>query len=281
MLLSSHFTSALFIIRDQPQQSFTQVGFMLKKIFELHNRSTVAFWCGLLNFCLAIICLGLLLTDHRLAGGEWIWGKPLKYAFSVFITLWTIGWMLQYLRSEKIKKLLGWSLGMLATLKVVLIMVQSAKGEESHFNFSNPTSALIASSIVLADFLWLGAMIFFTYQMFSQKKMPLSQHYTWGVRMGMLNFCVLAIAGILMHLKMSHLIGSIPNKNDQHSFWNWSNNQGDLRIAHFFGVHSLQIIPLMSYYLFSKKNQVVTFSLLYLLFGLIVMTIALLGAPLF
>ncbi len=37
-------------------------------------------------------------------------------------------------------------------------------------------------------------------------------------------------------------------------FVNWSTEIGDLRVAHFLGLHSLQIIPILGYIL-SKQNN--------------------------
>ena len=46
---------------------------------------------------------------------------------------------------------------------------------------------------------------------------------------------------------------------------NWSRKYWDLRVAHFFGMHALQIIPLVSCYLVKTKKQVINFSALYFL----------------
>jgi hypothetical protein len=44
---------------------------------------------------------------------------------------------------------------------------------------------------------------------------------------------------------------------------NWSTQHGDLRIAHFFGMHALQLIPLFGYYVARRPFQTVLFALLY------------------
>ena len=78
---------------------------------------------------------------------------------------------------------------------------------------------------------------------------------------------------------MKHTIGAEDGGAGLPLF-NWSTGDGDLRVAHFFAVHSLQTIPLVSYYFLQKKNQVIRFSILYSIVVITLFILALAGIPL-
>ncbi len=61
----------------------------------------------------------------------------------------------------------------------------------------------------------------------------------------------------------------------------WSSDHGDLRIAHFLGIHSLQILPLMGYFVAKSRTQTILLSLGYFVIVSAVFVEALVGKPLF
>ncbi len=53
-----------------------------------------------------------------------------------------------------------------------------------------------------------------------------------------------------------------------------------LCIAHFMGMHALQILPLLGYYVFRKPAMIMLFSAIYFFGAIILMLTALYGMPL-
>jgi hypothetical protein len=65
----------------------------------------------------------------------------------------------------------------------------------------------------------------------------------WGIRLGLLVLLVGSIEGARMVLWGGHTVGA-EDGGPGLAFVNWSTRYGDLRIAHFFALHALQIFPL-------------------------------------
>lgn len=62
---------------------------------------------------------------------------------------------------------------------------------------------------------------------------------------------------------------------------NWSTQYGDLRIAHFIAMHSLQGLPLFGYYISKTKTNNILFSAVYFLVASGLFLQAMKGIPLF
>jgi hypothetical protein len=67
------------------------------------------------------------------------------------------------------------------------------------------------------------------------------------------SFVVFSFEGALMGGRMSHSVG-LENDNSNLSILGWSKIVGDLRVSHFIGMHALQVLPILSFYLL-KNTQ--------------------------
>jgi hypothetical protein len=103
-------------------------------------------------------------------------------------------------------------------------------------------------------------------------------HYLWGIRLGIVLFTIFSLEGFVMGSRLSHTIGGAADGAGL-PLVNWSTRYGDPRIAHFIGMHALQVLPLASYYLLKDVKATVTLSIFYGLLALLTLIQALNGKP--
>ena len=83
-----------------------------------------------------------------------------------------------------------------------------------------------------------------------------------------------------MGSRMNHSVGAI-NDNSNWLIVGWSKTVGDLRVSHFIGMHALQLLPLLSFYIFKNTKTAIISSLLYGLLATTTLIEALKGKPVF
>ncbi len=215
---------------------------------ELLRRNKLLAYTGLGFLLLFVILAATAASDSTTILGVNRWIKPMKFAISITIFLWTMGWLMEHLKAAR-GKVMVISLGMVATMvaEIIPIVGQAARNKTSHFNN--------ATAFDSAVFTLMGIMIvintlFVVYALYLFFKTPadVSPAYLWGIRLGLLIFVLAGAEGGVMAAMLRHSIGA-PDGGPGLPFINWSTRAGDLRVAHFIGLHALQVLPVTGYVL--------------------------------
>ncbi|MCW3087343.1 MAG: hypothetical protein JWQ78_729 [Sediminibacterium sp.] len=222
---------------------------------ELRLRNKRLYYFGLINLLGVVVCLVLTqFTDVRVLGIN-AWIKPAKFLLSTTIFCWTLAWFLAYLREKTKAATYSWMVILVLSFENIYICICAARGELSHFNVSSSFGSIMFSLMGVAITiltLWTGYIGW----LFLRSPYPgLPRHYVWGIRFGIFFFVIFALGGHAMASMLGHTVGA-PDGGPGLPFVNWSKEHGDLRIAHFLGMHSLQVLPLFGYYI--SKNSIVT-----------------------
>ena len=214
---------------------------------------------GALMLADIVISLIGLATDPTLITGAPAWLKPLKFAISTAMFSFTLAWMIGQLhRFRRFAGILGKVLALALIIEIALIDTQAARHHTSHFNvgssFDGRVFAVMGISIAA---LYLATAILFLLTCFEPFR---DKPVGWAIRLGLL----LSLAGMgtgalmvtptpqqlaeahatgqLTHVG-SHTIGA-PDGGPGLPLTNWSAAHGDLRIAHFLGLHAMQLLLL-------------------------------------
>ncbi len=247
---------------------------------ELSVRNPALYYFGWL--CLGGALLSAIMTqvtDTEVLGIN-AWIKPFKFYMSSWIFAWSIGWYMHYLSQQSTVNIFSWVVIVVFIFELVYITWQAAKGELSHFNMSSSFHGTMWSIMGFA----ISMMTLFTAYIgilfFTSSFPDLPNAYVWGIRLGIVMFVIFAFEGGLMGARLSHTVGASDGSAGL-PVVNWSKSHGDLRIAHFLGMHALQILPILGFYLFQSTRVLIIVSIIYFITTSAVLVQALMGIPLF
>jgi hypothetical protein len=249
----------------------------MKMLIEtLRTKSEILFYFGLVCLALAILFLVLSRVTCTQVLGINAWIKPFKFSLSIFIYVWTMALFCSYLPNFNMD-FYSWSIVVLLGFEIAYIAFQAARGQLSHFNISTPVYSMLYSLMALAATL---VTVYTAYigVLFCTQQPSLPDYYTWSIRLGIFIFVVFAFEGFVMGSRLSHTIGG-PDGGEGIPVLNWSRTFGDPRVAHFVGMHALQVLPLVSYYILKDVKWTIGLAILYLVLATYLLYQALQGKP--
>ncbi len=252
---------------------------MIAFLDTLKERNYPLYWFGWFCFVAAIVCVVLMNTSSKQVLGINAWIKPFKFFLSSGIFTWSMAWIMVYLKEQGKVSVFNWVVIIVLAFEILYIAFQAYKGELSHFNVSNAFNGFMFSLMGIAISvltIWTG---YIGYLFFVNSFPELSDSYVWGIRLGILFFVIFAFECGMMAARLSHTVGA-PDGGSGLPLMNWSTQHGDLRIAHFLGMHALQLLPLAGYYVLTSTRGILIFASIYFVVTSLLLIQALLGRPL-
>ena len=140
-----------------------------------------------------------------------------------------------------------WTIGSAMIVEIACIILQSARGTTSHFNQTSAFDVAIFAVMGVMIFANTVAMVVFL-AIIRRDTPPQRAGYLWGIRLGVAIFLLASLEGGMIVANNAHTVGA-PDGGPGLPFVNWSTTAGDLRIAHFFGMHAMQALPLLGFIL--------------------------------
>lgn len=233
------------------------------------KQSPILFSIVIIHLLFAVVAIIGLFVDERTLLGVNVWIKPLKFLISDAIFLMTSGYLITfYPYSKKKRNIINNIVSFTIFFETAIIVMQGARGVQSHYNQSSLVDGVLFGMMGLLigiNVLIMVLMLFDSIRL----KLNTSKSIQIGIVLGWAIIIFGSWIGGQMISQMSHNIG-VADGGEGLPLVNWSTIAGDLRVAHFFGLHAIQIIPLFAYALSKKLNFTIKKQvLLVLLFGLL------------
>lgn len=228
------------------------------------------------NWPLTLVGLGMIpvllaaligiVVDPRLITGQPAWLKPAKFAISISIYSFTFIWMLGFVQGRRPRRLAGIAASLTAlafVVEILVIVLQVVRGVGSHFNMATPLDAALFS--IMGNFIvLLWAMSLLLAGVLLLQRLP-DPALAWGLNLGLLIGAVGMALAFVMPMPTeaqqaalaagepvavigAHAVGA-PDDAPGLPVLGWSTSGGDLRVAHFIGLHGMQAMPLVAWLL--------------------------------
>ena len=215
---------------------------------ELFRRDPLLASVSVAHLLLFLLLIPAAVVDPRQILGISRWIKPMKFALSVALFTGTMCWLLAHLERNRIlRRAIAIAIAVTMSVEMILIVTQAARGVRSHFNVATAFDGMVFS--MMGGLIAINTIaIAIALVLFLRPHPHLGRGYLSAVRLGLFIFLIASGVGGMIISKGGHSVGAHDGSPGL-PFVNWSTGAGDLRVAHFVGMHALQGLPLLGWLL--------------------------------
>ena len=212
---------------------------------------------GVLMLAALAASLAAMAVDPTQLLGAPRWLKPAKFAISSAFYVFTLAWIFTWLpERRRLTAIVGWISAVVIAIEVGIIDLQAARGVTSHYNVGTALDAALFGTMGIGILIAWFAAIVLTVSLFRHRFAD--EALGWALRLGLLltvigqatgGFMTMPTQAQLAAAKIqritvagAHTVGA-PDGGPGLPITGWSREHGDIRVAHFVGMHAVQVLP--------------------------------------
>ncbi len=253
---------------------------MIEVFKTIKNCNEPLFYFGLVSLIGAIVTGVLIQTTTNEVLRINAYYKPMKFFISTVLFVWTMAFYMQYLNNKISVTIFNWITIIGLGYELLAITIQAVRGKASHFNIETSLDSAIFSLMAIAITIVMLAALYIGILFFTQTTFNVSMIVIWSIRLSIILTVIFAFEGFAMGSILKHTIGASDGTKGL-PIVNWSKTNGDLRIAHFLGLHAIQVVPLLCFYIAKSTTHVFIITFIYFMIVTATLIQALMGKPLF
>ena len=198
---------------------------------------------------LMVFCMVAPLADERLLNGVSVWTKPFKFSLSLAAYFATLMLFVPFMPANYFATIRGrvmtWIPIACTVMEMVYIVAMASLGQQSHFNTSTQFHANMYSLMGLGAMSLVTLLLWMAWTIGRNNR--LSEPMVLAIVAGLvLTFVLGGGFGYYLGGHGSHWVQAATTDADGSWLFKWARDGGDLRVAHFFGMHAMQAIPLFA-----------------------------------
>ncbi len=213
------------------------------------SASPALFCVATASLLASVLTLAVMWADPRTPQGASVWLKPWKFQFSFGIYALTLTLFMVWLPAPALRtravRFVVWAAIVSGLFEVIYITWQGARGLPSHFYRTDRFYAVmytlmgVGAVVLTSSALVLGIVIA------RERAYALAPAIKLSIVLGLVLTFVLGagFGGYLGGQASGHWVGGVKSDAGGLPIVGWARGGGDLRVAHFFGIHAMHFVP--------------------------------------